>query len=115
MPWAPRRPCPAPGCPRLLAPGERCPDHAPAPFSTSTYQRGRPPIPDRLRRQVLERDGHTCQWLDDAGICGAPATDVDHVIPRAAGGTDDPANLRAICARHHRAKTGREARAMRRH
>ena len=71
-------------------------------------QRERP-----LRHQILERDQHSCQWIDDAGICGARAGDVDHIIPRAAGGTDDPANLQALCRRHHRIKTGRDARALR--
>lgn len=108
MPWAPRPPCPWPGCPHL----QPCPVHRS--FFTSTYQNGPPPIPRRLRQQILDRDGHACQWIDNAGLCGAPATDVDHVIPRAAGGTDHPANLQSLCRRHHLAKTGREGRALRR-
>jgi 5-methylcytosine-specific restriction endonuclease McrA len=46
-----------------------------------------------LRRTILQRDRWTCQ------VCGAPADSVDHIIPRARGGTDDPSNLRACCAR----------------
>ena len=43
-----------------------------------------------IRPAILERDGGIC-W-----ICGGPGADsVDHVIARTAGGTDDPANLRA--------------------
>ncbi|MGN6168187.1 MAG: HNH endonuclease [Solirubrobacteraceae bacterium] len=102
MPWAPRRPCPAPGCPRLLSPGERCPEHGPRPFATSTY-RHRHGIPERLRREILDRDGHVCR------LCSAPATDVDHVVPLAVGGTDEPSNLRALCAPCHRRRTGQEA------
>ncbi|MBV9535751.1 MAG: HNH endonuclease [Solirubrobacterales bacterium] len=102
MPWAPRRPCPAPGCPRLLGPGERCPEHGTRPFATSTY-RHRRVIPDRLRREILDRDGHTCQ------LCGAPATDVDHVVPLAAGGDDHPSNLASLCRSCHRRKTGQQA------
>jgi len=35
--------------------------------------------------------------------CGAaPSAEVHHQIPRYAGGTDDPANLRALCHRCHR-------------
>jgi 5-methylcytosine-specific restriction endonuclease McrA len=34
--------------------------------------------------------------------CGAIATDVDHLIPIAAGGDDSPANLRPACARCNR-------------
>jgi 5-methylcytosine-specific restriction enzyme A len=108
MPWRPRRPCPAPGCQRLLAPGQRCPDHTPprTPFATSTY-RTRHAIPDTLRQQILERDGYRCV------ICGQPANVVDHIIPRSAGGTDDPANLQSLCTYHSRRKTGAEGAAAR--
>jgi len=44
----------------------------------------------RARAWVLERDGHRC-------TCGAPATQVDHIWPRARGGSDAPENLRAMC------------------
>ncbi len=40
--------------------------------------------------------------------CGAPSSDVDHVVNRASGGTDERANLQALCHRHHLEKTGRE-------
>lgn len=44
----------------------------------------------RIRLQVLEREGGIC-WL-----CGQPGADtVDHVVPLADGGTNNPANLRA--------------------
>lgn len=55
----------------------------------------------RLRAVILARDGHVCQIPDytpDGEICGAPATHVDHIVQRWAGGTDAPANLRAACA-----------------
>ena len=101
MPWAPPRSCPVPGCPRLLERGERCPEHRPS-FATSTY-RIRPKVSHRLRRMVLRRDGYLCQR------CGAPATDVDHVVPRHRGGSDRMDNLVSLCGPCHRAKTGREA------
>jgi HNH endonuclease len=53
------------------------------------------PIPRRLRFEILRRDGYTCRY------CGAQAPDVpltvDHVIPRALGGSDDPTNLITAC------------------
>jgi hypothetical protein len=52
-------------------------------------------ISRRLRFEILRRDGHTCRY------CGAMAPDVkltvDHVIPTALGGSDEPANLVTAC------------------
>lgn len=48
----------------------------------------------QLRAFILDRDQRRCQ-VDG---CGAYATHVDHLLPRVAGGSDDPANLRAACA-----------------
>jgi len=62
------------------------------------------PMPKRARRtvtpavrfEVFRRDSFTCQY------CGRRAPTVilhvDHVIPVAAGGTNDPANLRTACS-----------------
>lgn len=50
----------------------------------------------KVRRQVLERDNHTCQ-LRLPG-CTAVAVTVDHIQPIALGGAWwEPANLRASC------------------
>ena len=62
-------------------------------------------ISAKLRAQVLERNGYTCQ------MCGAGAGDPDeqsprrtvrlhigHIIDRAHGGDDAIGNLRALCA-----------------
>lgn len=43
----------------------------------------------------------------DCMACGAPATDVDHVVSRARGGDDDESNLRALCHACHARKTAR--------
>lgn len=49
----------------------------------------------RIRFEILRRDGHTCRY------CGAAAPDVkltvDHVIPIALGGGDEPSNLVTAC------------------
>jgi 5-methylcytosine-specific restriction protein A len=50
----------------------------------------------RIRRQVLERDGHLCQ-IQAAG-CTSRATQVDHIVPVAKNGEWwNPDNLRAAC------------------
>lgn len=52
-------------------------------------------VSKRLRFEILRRDNHTCRY------CGmtAPASvlTVDHVIPVALGGSDEPTNLVAAC------------------
>lgn len=52
-------------------------------------------ISKRLRFEILRRDNHACRY------CGGVAPDVpltvDHVIPTALGGTDEPTNLVAAC------------------
>lgn len=45
--------------------------------------------------------------------CLVAATEVDHVIPIAQGGTDDPNNLQSTCSACHRRKTQHEAAASR--
>lgn len=53
-------------------------------------------ISKTLRYQVLRRDDHTCQY------CGRTAPEVkltiDHVVPEALGGADEPSNLVTACA-----------------
>jgi len=44
-----------------------------------------------IRKIVMERDNYTCVY------CGAPAEEVDHVIPRQIGGHNYPSNLVAAC------------------
>lgn len=51
----------------------------------------------RIRRKILERDGHLCQIRGPR--CTTVATEVDHMIPDSQGGAwFDPLNLRASCA-----------------
>jgi 5-methylcytosine-specific restriction protein A len=58
----------------------------------------------QLRESILSRDCHLCQ------VCkAADARHVDHITPKAKGGTDDPDNLQAICEACHTVKTDREA------
>ena len=57
----------------------------------------------RTREDVLERDDYRCYECGQDGC-----TQVDHIVPKALDGTDDPENLAAICKPCHDAKTRRE-------
>ncbi len=61
-------------------------------------------IPREVRRQVFERDGERCSYVDAEGNrCPASGfLELDHVHPKALGGTDDAANLRVRCRAHNR-------------
>jgi hypothetical protein len=62
--------------------------------------------PRGLRATVLERDGYRCKqcgWRpgtapdEDSGAVVYNALEVDHIHPRALGGSDDLSNLQALC------------------
>ncbi|MCW1431386.1 HNH endonuclease [Novosphingobium sp. JCM 18896] len=52
----------------------------------------------------MRRDGRLCQPCLRKRIV-TPATEVDHVIPKAKGGKDELSNCQAICGPCHQAKT----------
>lgn len=56
----------------------------------------------KLRAQVL-REEPFCR------VCGRPSETVDHIIPKAWGGTDDRNNLQGLCKRCHNKKTRQES------
>lgn len=55
----------------------------------------------------MARDNYLCQLCLQEGKTTLAET-VDHKVPRAHGGTDEEANLWALCWPHHRRKTARE-------
>lgn len=84
-----------------LKPGEYRLVSSPPTYQSYKFSK---PISARIRAQVLERNGYTCQ------MCGAGAGDPDpdnpnrkirlhigHIKDRSHGGTDDLGNLRALC------------------
>ena len=106
MPTRAPRPCTWPsGCPELTS-GSRCARHArPSPaYRGSSTEQGYGQAWRKLRLFVLARDP-ICR---DVSGCVEPSTDVDHIIPRRAGGSDEPSNLQGMCHRHHSAKTSKQ-------
>lgn len=75
---------------------------------SSRHERGYGTAWVKLRQAVLRRDSHLCQVCLKIGR-PKPARDVDHIRPKANGGTDDMANLQAICSECHAAKTARDS------
>ena len=74
----------------------------------------RPGSPDwgTVREAVLKRDNYKC--VECGTPSGATEADVHHLLPRSAGGTDEPSNLVTLCdgchAAHHPKLAGRLAR-----
>jgi len=64
------------------------------------------PVPDSLRFQVLKESGGRC------ALCGITKKDspldVDHIIPRARGGSNDKANLQVLCSKCNRTKKDKD-------
>ena len=66
-----------------------------------------------LRYEVLKRAAFRCE------LCGASAEDraleVDHIVPRNFGGSDDPSNLQALCYSCNAMKRDRDTNRLPRH
>jgi 5-methylcytosine-specific restriction protein A len=110
MPNLPMRPCSFSGCP-VIGP-------------CKTHQRKAKPAPEvRLyddRRGSSTARGYGYAWQQRrkefikrfpfCARCTRPTTDVDHVVPRSRGGSDDDSNLQPLCGFHHKQKTAMERR-----
>ncbi len=70
--------------------------------SKNAVEKTRARISASLRRQLLEKDGHRC------GRCGetfAPdKLEIDHLVPLALRGADEPGNWVALCRADHQSK-----------
>lgn len=75
----------------------------------SRRERGYGPDWDRLRKRILERDCYLCQCKHcKAEKLTTLAHEVDHIVPKAKGGTDAPSNLQAIARDCHKRKTAED-------
>ena len=115
MPISAARPCRHIGCVALVRDGSGyCQDHQADrklntfadPARGTRQQRGYGASWDKARLRILRRDKGLCQPCLHCGRV-TPAKQVDHIIAKSAGGTDDDKNLQAICLPCHKAKTAR--------
>jgi 5-methylcytosine-specific restriction protein A len=86
-----------------------CLGGAPLPWpTTSRHSRGYGTTWDKLRLRILQRDKWLCVQCSKTGRV-SPATSVDHIKPKAKGGTDDPSNLQSLCGECRKAKDARDS------
>jgi 5-methylcytosine-specific restriction protein A len=88
----------------VLSDQPRCPEHRGRERNGSTRAWR------KKRKRILDRDGHRCTELLGNGERCPITTDlhVDHVTPKALGGSDSDDNLRTLCAMHNLRKGAKE-------
>lgn len=62
------------------------------------------PLSYATEMQIRRRDGDECTFVDPISgtKCGSRMQiEVDHIVPRALGGSNDPENLRCLCRTHN--------------
>ena len=118
MPSSPPKPCRHAGCPALDVEGSGfCAEHQQDRYvgrfgdraRGSRHKRGYGREWDRMRKETLAEDQGLCRLCRAKGRF-VRATEVDHITPKAEGGTDDPGNRQSLCESCHRQKTQEEAR-----
>ena len=118
MPVSAPRPCKHPGCGQLVRDGSgyclaHQGDKVIGKFADrrrgSRHERGYGSDWERTRKRILMRDKGLCQPCLRVGR-PRPARQVDHIVPKFEGGTDDDDNLQSICKECHDGKTAAEAR-----
>lgn len=114
MPNAAPKPCKV--CRALVSDGtERCEQHKVKAGSYadkrrgSRHERGYGTAWDRARAETLSEQGGICQPHLRRGQVVPGCRIVDHIVPKAQGGTDDKANRQTICSECHGVKSSVEA------
>ncbi|MDE9553419.1 HNH endonuclease [Xenorhabdus bovienii] len=107
------RVCRKSGCPKTtIARSGYCTDHLHTGWQRyqqgkSRHARGYGSQWDKLKISVKQRDNHLCQHCLRQGRA-ITGTTVDHIQPKAHGGTDALSNLQLLCETCHQQKTATE-------
>lgn len=111
MPNAAPKPCSHPGCRALTTTGGRCDQHQ----RSSSWSK-RPTATKRITGRRLQRARAElfarqplCEACEARGVVRL-ATQRDHRVPLAEGGTEDDANVQALCDDCHAEKSEGERR-----
>ncbi len=110
MPTAMHRGCRVQGCAAAATSAGYCAEHAQQRERERAQERGTAAERGygsrwRTLRLMVLRMNPAC------AVCGAPATDVDHITPKSRGGRDAMENLQSLCHACHTRKTNRERQA----
>lgn len=106
MPKNAKRLCLHPGCSRYAQVSGYCWEHRPKRFSPK-----RPSPSKRGYDWAWRRIRETYLLLHPrCAICGAPATEVHHIVPISRGGTHSIENLMGLCKQCHSRLTARSLR-----
>ncbi|NJN53691.1 MAG: HNH endonuclease [Anaerolineae bacterium] len=108
MPHSPRKPCAIESCPGRATHGRYCAD-----CSKQRQQKQQQRSPDT--RPSAARRGYDAEWRriraqflkahGECVVCGDTATEADHILSLANGGTHQWSNLQPMCKTHHSQKT----------
>ncbi|PHM52827.1 HNH endonuclease [Xenorhabdus sp. KK7.4] len=107
------RACRKSGCPKTTTDRRGyCTDHIHTGWQyhqqgRSRHERGYGSQWDKLKTRVKQRDNFLCQHCLRQGLVVTGIT-VDHIQPKAHGGTDALSNLKLLCEACHRQKTATE-------
>lgn len=72
--------------------------------ATAAVAQGKTAVSAIVRRQVFQRDNGRCQYIDPVTkrrCLSEHRIEIDHIQPRALGGTNEADNLRCLCRAHN--------------